>query len=263
MPDTAIGPAGRTVRCASCRHSWFQEGAAVDLPAPPPPPPEQPPAPPPPPEQPPPAPPVAESEAETERWPDPDPDFDRAPPLPQFAARAESDAGPEPAPVEAPAAEEAWPDADDDEPARSRRNPARRWTIAAGVAAVLLLGALGAIQYFGTPGLAAWLGLPNAQFDTPLRIEFPSRPERLAQPSGNELFTVSGRIVNPSRETQPVPDMLAELRDGSGRVVYEWRITPPVRRLAPGGSAEFDSAEMDVPRAADKLTISFSSPPGT
>ncbi|MEQ1539386.1 MAG: zinc-ribbon domain-containing protein [Sphingorhabdus sp.] len=26
VPDSAIGAAGRQVRCASCRHSWFQEG---------------------------------------------------------------------------------------------------------------------------------------------------------------------------------------------------------------------------------------------
>src|SRR5579871_4030591 len=26
LPDTAIGPQGRTVRCAQCRHSWFQPG---------------------------------------------------------------------------------------------------------------------------------------------------------------------------------------------------------------------------------------------
>ncbi|MBA4355353.1 MAG: thioredoxin, partial [Novosphingobium sp.] len=26
VPDTAIGVEGRTVRCAKCRHSWFQNG---------------------------------------------------------------------------------------------------------------------------------------------------------------------------------------------------------------------------------------------
>jgi len=37
VPDSAIGPAGRKVRCAQCRHSWFQEGAPLDLRAPAPP----------------------------------------------------------------------------------------------------------------------------------------------------------------------------------------------------------------------------------
>jgi predicted Zn finger-like uncharacterized protein len=41
VPDTAIGLSGRQVRCASCRHSWFQEAApavpfAASLPEPPP-----------------------------------------------------------------------------------------------------------------------------------------------------------------------------------------------------------------------------------
>jgi predicted Zn finger-like uncharacterized protein len=58
VPDTAIGADGRTVRCAKCRHSWFQEAlplaaaaappALPPAPPPPPPPPALPPAPPPP-----------------------------------------------------------------------------------------------------------------------------------------------------------------------------------------------------------------------
>ena len=32
VPDSAIGTEGRTVRCANCRHSWFQ--AATDITAP-------------------------------------------------------------------------------------------------------------------------------------------------------------------------------------------------------------------------------------
>lgn len=47
VPDTAIGSEGRTVRCAKCKHSWFQEPPELELsepapaaePAPPPPPP--------------------------------------------------------------------------------------------------------------------------------------------------------------------------------------------------------------------------------
>ena len=31
VPDSAIGGDGRTVRCANCRHSWFQEPTPLDL----------------------------------------------------------------------------------------------------------------------------------------------------------------------------------------------------------------------------------------
>jgi len=39
VPDSAIGTEGRTVRCANCRHSWFQAATpaaedALDLPEP-------------------------------------------------------------------------------------------------------------------------------------------------------------------------------------------------------------------------------------
>ena len=34
VPDTAIGVEGRTVRCAKCRHSWFQDGPQIEMPQP-------------------------------------------------------------------------------------------------------------------------------------------------------------------------------------------------------------------------------------
>ena len=38
VPDSAIGVEGRTVRCAKCRHSWFQDGPEITVPAAAPPP---------------------------------------------------------------------------------------------------------------------------------------------------------------------------------------------------------------------------------
>ena len=104
----------------------------------------------------------------------------------------------------------------------------------------------------------AQLGLPVGSVDVPLLLEVPRKPERRTLESGNELFAVSGRVINPTSQRQRVPDILAELRDAQGRVVYSWTITPPRRSIGPNGSAEFNSAEVDVPKGARELNLSFS-----
>jgi hypothetical protein len=137
---------------------------------------------------------------------------------------------------------------------RPRRNPARRWTIIAIIAAVLMVGAVIAIRYFGLPRIGQQIGIP-VQTVNALAISGQAERRRLA--SGNELLTVRGEITNQTDEVQRVPQIRAELKDAQGRTVYDWSIAPPVRELQQRGRVTFDSAEMDVPRGGRTLSLSF------
>ena len=132
-------------------------------------------------------------------------------------------------------------------PFRPRRNPLKAMTLLAVLAAVLLVLAAGAFAgLFGT-----------GKAESPLMLQVTRKPDRRALATGKELFAVSGRIVNPTQVAQPVPDIRAELRDARGHAVYGWTINAPVRELPPRGSADFDSAEVDVPQGSKALNLSF------
>lgn len=216
VPDSAIGPTGRKVRCAGCRHSWFQEPAPLDL------------------------------------------GSSAAPPVPVASSAPQSpqeSATPAPWPEAAPA-EEASSYAYEEPYERPRRNPARKWTIAAIILAVLMLGAVVAIQYFGLPQIGQRIGIPIQSGDA-LGISFGTERRLLA--SGNELLEVRGEIVNRTDEAQRVPQIRAELRDAQDRVVYSWSIAPPVRELQARGTVPFVSANVDVPPGGQRLRLSFAS----
>ena len=121
-----------------------------------------------------------------------------------------------------------------------------------------MLGSIGAIEYFGTPSFLAKYGFPVGVEETPLLLEIPLKPYRGTLNNGNEVFSITGKIVNPTSDNQRVPDILAELRDAQGRIVYSWTITPPKRTVAPKDSMEFNSAEVNVPKGARALNLSFS-----
>ncbi len=228
VPDSAIGVDGRTVRCANCKHSWFQAPAPLE-PAPPP------------------ALPIAETPAPfaplaplvSTPEPTPTPPIPSPPPPPSFTV--EPVAGSAKFDVGAPSA-------------RPRVNMAKRWTVAAVAAGVLMLLAMVAILYLGAPGIGTKLGIGTAE--TPLRLR--DNPiERRELENGSELFAVSGQVTNPSDARQRVPDIRAELRDAQGRIVYSWTITPQQRTLPPGGAIDFNSAKLDVPSNSKRLELSF------
>ena len=272
VKDGAIPAGGRQVRCASCKHSWHQDPEGGAAPA------EQS---------------IAEAalidpptgpEAEERAWQESV--IEEAGWVPDDAAVAaeppEISSESEPA---APPERDQWPDAPvagtdaassgeatvddarsaggeaqvmefepfyDPEPfdAPRRRVPVLLW--------VLLLAAViaAAAWFFAPESIRARLGLGGTGGSELEVMVTNSDRQRLA--SGNELFAVSGRVINPTDEAQDVPPLRAELLDASKqRVVYSWTIDPPAASLAPGASATFNSAEVDVPQGGSHLRVTL------
>ena len=142
-------------------------------------------------------------------------------------------------------------------PFRPRRNPARLWTGIAVAVALLIAAIGGTLAWFGPARVSALLGLPVASADVPLLLQVPRTPEPRTLPNGNELLPISGRVVNPTDSVQPIPDILAEVRDSSGRTVYSWTIPRPAPSIKARGTVQFESAAINAPKGATALNLSF------
>lgn len=143
-------------------------------------------------------------------------------------------------------------------PFRPRRNPARLWTIAAVIFALVALSAIAVVAKYGLP---EWAPLSRSTFAAgppDLVLEFPpNRQDRRTLPNGTEYFGVSGRISNVGKERRIVPTLLIVLRDEHNHIVYSWEVTPPKRVLAPGEALPVIEAVTDIPRAAKFAEIGW------
>jgi hypothetical protein len=146
-----------------------------------------------------------------------------------------------------------FPEREDEVGPRRRSSLVRLLLIVALVAAVAA-----AFWFLAPPEWKARVGL-TGDGASPLAL-VTTHMDRQRLESGNELLTVTGRVINPTDQDQPVPPLQAELRSSAGRVVYSWTIAPPARSLPPGASASFNSAEVNVPPGGDELTITLGSP---
>jgi len=126
------------------------------------------------------------------------------------------------------------------------------------IVAVVVVALAAAFWFFAPPELKAKLGLA-ATADSPLAL-VTTHMDRQRLESGNELLTVTGRVINPTAKEQDVPPLQAQLRSKTGKVVYSWTIAPPARTLPAGASASFNSAEVNVPPGGDELTITLGDP---
>ena len=254
VPDSAVGIDGRTVRCAKCRHSWFQEGHPIDRPVQAA------------------APAVENAGAPLER--------DEAAPYPDARARqptredpiageAEPDDQTESRDAEeiaervsAPAAmqepEAQYSQFEYQPPFRSRRNPLRIWTAAAAVFAVIALGTIAAVNYWGAPD---WVPLNRPTFaanQPDLVLDFPpAQQDRRTLPNGSEFFGAVGTITNVGREGRTVPSILIVMRDQREKIVYSWVLAPPKPKLAPGEKMTVVEAVTDVPKSAKYVEIGW------
>lgn len=236
------------MRCAKCRHSWFQEGPEIATP------PKAKPAPPPPPS---PAEPAEEPAEDGEieervyhREPEPEPVAE-----PPYVQHYEEPVAPPP--VAEVHGYGTLGDDDDHSPFeaeplfRPRRNPLKMWTWAAAIFAAVVAGTIFAVSYWGLPD---WVPVERPTFaanQPDLQLDFPpEEQERRTLPNGTEFFGASGRVTNIGTQTRTLPTILIVLRDDRDTIVFSYEIPPPQRELAPGETVTINEAVTDIPRRA-------------
>ena len=274
VKEGAIPASGRQVRCKACQHSWrefppaTEEALELDREVPPPPPP------------------IEQGAAEAvdeprEQFTAPrtieeavaEEAAEEAPPIEPYDQEEPLAEAPSPPPIPpdaevaglaeaAPSGRLEWVEEDDEFSPFARREPeatkSRSRVILAAVVVLLIAAIVAGVWFLAPPEWRERLGIGSAG-ETPLQLMM-THSDRTQLASGNEFLNISGRIINPTDEQQMVPPIHAQLHDASGKVVYKWTIPPPMKTIPPGGSASFNSAELNIPPSAQELTVTLGEP---
>lgn len=260
VPDEAIGVEGRQVRCASCKHSWYQEGVTLS-----------------PREEKQPAPVHVQAGATSSSAAPVDSVADEfgfeavadtstsAPAHGRVQEVDVADVGPtNPRVIDQQAgkraadlAEEGAYSAEEEPLFRPRRNPAKLWTWVAVIFALSIGAAAGALSYFGPPQWAVRAGVLADNNEPVLLISMTKPAEWRTLANGSEYFAFSARVLNSGTNTEPVPPLEVQLRDSQGRLVFSWTTRADKAELKPGEEASINESRLDIPKSVENITLAF------
>jgi len=221
VDDSAIGGAGRTVRCAKCGHLWHyaREMAAATAAAP-----------------------AAAASAEAKT------------PVPPLRIEPPSEAGtppPPPAPVVP-----SRPVSGEPVPPRPRR-----WGAGlAWAALILILAAIALVAVLARDQIVAlWPGTARVYAMAHLGAEEPTKgleikvtPSRTA-----DSLVIDGDINNVAGTARKVPKLRVALRDANKKELDAKVVDPPVERLLPGATAHFTTSFPNPNPNAAGVAVTF------
>jgi predicted Zn finger-like uncharacterized protein len=264
IADTVIGPSGRRVRCASCKHVWHQTAAQEDgkrdivraaakPTAPPPPPPMVPPTS---------FYPRAGEDVAAVTSPAPPPDvsprFQREPVRP---GKFDFDRARARAAVMAQ---------DISRTTTRTSNPRRKstyLTLAIVPVGLILIGFIykdtvkdllrrnGFSGFSGATVLSGSESKVDLDMVAGLRI-FYNRPTPVDRGS-ERILPITGTITNPTGSNVPLPRLTGRLLDAEGREVFSWSFPAPTEQLTSGQTVSFETVAENFPPNAVNLNIAF------
>jgi len=162
--------------------------------------------------------------------------------------------------IEAEYSEEEFAGTDDEDevsrfeyraPFTARRNPAKMWTLAVTIFALLAAGTAVAVNVYGLPEFAPFSRPTFGIGERDLALAFDPAEQRIETlDSGERIYRVRGTISNEGRERLNVPDLLIVFRDRNDELIKNWVVVPAKRELAPGETLNVTEAIADVPQTA-------------